>query len=88
MPSPQHKRLVNALKKAGATIWSNEDRPRTFYAKKGNEQIEWHIQEGYPDKEKMVAVCIVKRNPMTDIMTDCFCDWFAHSIKEAVTMLN
>ena len=88
MPSPSHKRLVSALVKAGATISSKEDRPNTFYAEKGNKMIEWHIQEGYPDKTKMVATIIVQRSPYTDSQTDCFCDTFAHSIKHAVSLLG
>ena len=85
MPFPQHTRLVNALKRAGADVSTDG---RKWRAVKGQNLVEWYTQEGFPNKEKEVAVCICTPSPSTDVMTDCFCDTFHHSIKSAVSSLE
>ena len=84
MAFPQNTRLVNALKKAGATV---TDDGHKWIAEKDGRLIEWFTQEGYPNKDKLVAVCICSPSPHTDVMTDCFCDTFHRSIKFAVAAI-
>lgn len=64
------------------------DDGRKWYARKGSNVVEWYTQEGYPVAEKLRAVCICSPSPHTDVMTDCFCDTFHHTIKAAVAALD
>lgn len=87
MAFPQHKRLVNALKRAGATV-THPVGVRKWLATKGKNRVEWYTQEGFPCAEKLVAVCICNPHPDTDAMTDLFMDTFHHTIKSAVESLD
>lgn len=86
MAFPLHTRLVNALTKAGATVTNGAN--DKWIATKGDRRVEWFTQQGYPDKDKLRAVCICTPSPYTDVMTDCFCDTFHHTIKSAVAAVN
>jgi NACalpha-BTF3-like transcription factor len=74
-----HTRLEKAMKKAGAEIKEVTEFQRA--AVKGKNEIHWRIQGG-------TAICVRMPNPMTDIMTDCFCDTYFDSIKGAVLALD
>jgi hypothetical protein len=91
-----HKRLVSAFLKAGCKV---EEQPRrgnpSFIATnpKNGDMVEWHTQpafvyvkggESYYDEKNPITTYVVARSPHTDAMTDCFCDTFYHTIKEAV----
>lgn len=77
----QNKRLLNALAKAGATVTPFSWGHNGFQAIKGNNRIEWFVQG-----ER--AVCVCTPSPLTDAMTDCFCDHFHHTIKSAVREMD
>ena len=73
------KRLTNALAKAGATITRSDYRTDYYFAHKpGCDTVSWYT-EGEGDKAR--ATCVSTSSPHTDIMTDCFCDRFFHTIK-------
>jgi hypothetical protein len=74
-----HKRLVSACLKRGATI--TETRKGSFSATVGENLLTWHIQD---DR----AICVCTPSPHTDVMTDCFCDTFHHTIKAAADSLG
>ena len=84
-----HKRLTNALKKAGATITSDGHR---HSATKGDRMIRWFTQDGFRNgeftSENPEAVCVVTPSPHTDSMTDCYCDRHHDTIKGAVASLE
>lgn len=82
----QTSRLASALTKAGATVELNKPRwdgsPDSLcVARRGSRAVIWHDQEG-------TAVAVHSPSPHTDIMTDCFCDTFHHSIKSAVESIS
>ena len=85
-----HKRLLNALAKVRATVtneirWTNEPHTKTmvrFRASKGEEVLCWYAQPHWKTGE-LEAVSVHSPSPHTDIMTDCFCDTFYHTIKSA-----
>lgn len=95
-----HKRLVSAFTKAGCTVTQQERRGNpSFIAKnpKNGKMVEWHTQpqfvfvkdgESYYDEKNPITTYVVARSPHTDIMTDCFCDSFYHTIKSAVGALS
>jgi hypothetical protein len=99
MSTITHKRLVNAFKKAGCIVEELERRGNpNFLATnpKTGECVEWHTQaafvyvkggESYYDEANPVTGYVVQRSPHTDIMTDCFCDSFYHTIKSAVAAI-
>jgi hypothetical protein len=94
-----HKRLVSAFRKAGCTVTEQERRGNpSFIAEnpKTGECVEWHTQpkfvhvkggDSYYDEKDPITTYVVARSPQTDIMTDCFCDSFYHSIKSAVAAI-
>ena len=84
MAFPQNTRLVSALKKAGAEVTYNGHK---WYAEKAGRVVEWFTQAGFPNKDKLVAVCICSPSPDTDVQTDLFMDTFHHTIKEAVAFI-
>jgi len=85
----QHKTLTNALLKAGAKVFQPHKDSKSFWkATLGNNEIYWYTQEGFPVKEKLVAVCVHTASDQTDVQRDVFCDVFHHSIKEAIRALH
>jgi hypothetical protein len=85
-----HKRLLNALAKAGATV-THEPHTKTmvrYRATKGNEVLLWYAQKKWDNPDELEAVSVHSPSPHTDIMTDCFCDTFYHTIKSAVGSLS
>jgi len=78
----RHDRLMNAAKNAGAIVEKMEN---GYRAVKGNNAIYWYTQESYPDKTKLDAICVHRKSPHTDMMTDCCCDTFFDTIKSAVS---
>jgi len=74
----KHKSIYNAAKRAGATILHEG---RHFTALKANRSIHWVMQDG-------AAICVRTKSPHTDIMTDCFCDRWHHTIKSAISSLE
>ena len=91
-----HKRLVSAFLKAGMSVTQQERRGNPSYIAtnpKNGKCVEWHTQpkfvhvtggDSYYDEKNPITTYVVARSPHTDIMTDCFCDSFYHTIKEAV----
>jgi hypothetical protein len=85
-----HKRLLNALTKVGATISNpNPNRANYFKAvgKNGNVAV-WYAQPMWNKPEELEAVSVHAPSPHTDIMTDCFCDYFFKSIKSVAADLK
>ena len=87
-----HKRLLNALAKVGATITNphadNGKEPRYFVATgKNGDKLCWYVQAHWKTGDKE-AVSVHSPSPHTDIMTDCFCDTFYHTIKGAAGSLQ
>lgn len=85
-----HKRLLNALAKVGATVTS-EPHGKTmvrYRATKGDRVLAWYAQPKWNKPEELEAVSVHYPSPHTDIMTDCFCDTFYHTIKGAVESLR
>jgi hypothetical protein len=85
-----HKRLLNALAKAGATV-THEPHTKTmvrYRATKGNEVLLWYAQKKWDNPDELEAVSVHSPSPHTDIMTDCFCDTFYHTIKSAIGSLS
>ena len=74
-----HKTLINRLKKIEATIETKDN--HRFYAKKNQKAIAWFTQGDD-------VICLSSPSPHTDVMTDCFCDSFHRTIKEALNHLN
>ena len=88
-----HKRLINALTKAGATITNphadNGKDPYYFVATgKNGEKVCWYVQKKWNDESVLEAVSVHSPSPHTDIMTDCFCDTFYHTIKGAAAAVS
>jgi hypothetical protein len=98
MTTITHKRLVSAFKKAGCEVinvprFGSEGKvSNRWMAKnvKDGRSVEWHVQAGFDavtktwDESNLITTYVVKRSPHTDIMTDCFCDTFYHTIRESV----
>ena len=85
-----HQRLLNALHKVGATV-TNEPNGKSmtrFRATKGSEVLLWYAQKKWDKPEELEAVSVHSPSPHTDIMTDCFCDTFYHTIKGAAESLG
>ncbi len=88
-----HKRLLSALAKVGATITNphadNGKEPRYFVAtgKNGN-KVCWYVQKKWDDETVLEAVSVHTPSPHTDAMRDCFCDTFYHTIKAAAGSLK
>jgi hypothetical protein len=94
-----HKRLTSAFVKAGCTVESDERNAHRFVVKnpKNGRVMEWYTQAAFvPAKDgkeasfddgNPVTTYVVERSPHTDIMSDCFCDTFHHSIKAAVAAI-
>ena len=85
-----HKRLLTALTKVGATV-TNEPHGKSmvrFRATKGEEVLCWYAQKKWDKPEELEAVSVHSPSPHTDIMTDCFCDTFYHTIKGAAESLG
>lgn len=81
-----HKRLINALTKAGATI-INTHHTQTmvhYRAVKGENVLVWYAQKKWDKPEELEAVSVHSPHPDTDAMTDLFMDTFYHTIKGAV----
>jgi uncharacterized Zn finger protein (UPF0148 family) len=88
-----HKRLLNALAKVGATVTNphadNTKAPRYFKATgKNGEVVCWYVQKKWDNPEELEATSVHTPSPHTDIMTDCFCDTYYHTIKGAVGALT
>jgi len=83
-----HARLVKALTKVGATIKNpNQFRPNYFVATNGVARLCWYTQAKWNDPTVMEAVSVHEPSDQTDIMTDCFCDYFPKTIKAAVAVV-
>ncbi len=67
----------------------NGKEPRYFRAvgKNGNVVV-WYTQSKWDKPEELEAVSVHAPSPHTDIMTDCFCDYFFKSIKSAAADLS
>ncbi len=94
-----HTRLVNALKKAGATVTDisspNNDSEfhRHFEAEYEGKKIDWHTSENWNERlgdydGKIGVDTVWERSPHTDIMTDLFMDSYYKTIKGAVWALT
>jgi len=73
-----HKRLLNALAKVGATV-TNEPHGKSmtrFRATKGSEVLVWYAQKKWDKPEELEAVSVHAPHPDTDAMTDLFMDTF------------
>ena len=85
-------RLVNAFKKAGATVEVKESEKTPYFgsgwAELNGRRLEFNYQAGFPVESKRTVSIIVSRSPQTDIMTDCFCDTFFDTIKSAVKYIK
>ena len=85
-------RLVNAFKKAGATVEVKESEKSLYYgrgwAELNGRRLEFSYQAGFPVESKRTVSIISSRSPQTDIMTDCFCDTFFNTIKGAVAYIK
>jgi triacylglycerol esterase/lipase EstA (alpha/beta hydrolase family) len=86
-----HKRLLNALAKVGATITNphadNGKEPRYFVATgKNGTSLCWYVQKKWDDTV-LEAVSVHNPHPDTDAMTDLFLETFHHSIKSSVASL-
>jgi hypothetical protein len=97
-----HKRLVNAMVKAGMIVTPMEDRRTNpgYIAKnpKNGVQVQWYTQaafvpakdgkEAYWDANIPITTHVTWCSPHTDSMTDCFCDSYYDTIKSAVAALQ
>jgi hypothetical protein len=85
-----HKRLLNALAKVGATISNpNSNRPSYFVAEgKNGNKVVWYAQPKWDNAEELEAVSVHAPNPDTDAMTDLFMDTFFHTVKGAAHELS
>lgn len=85
-----HKRLLSAIAKTGATVTSEpHGKSMTrFRATKGQEVLCWYAQPKWNKPEELEAVSVHSPSPHTDIMTDCFCDTFHHTIRGAIASLG
>lgn len=79
----QLKRALTAFAKAGCTIKHDEASTR-YYATKGTNTLLFY-ENGKGSGE---VYNFTWRSPQTDVMTDCFCDSYFHSIKSAVKFLT
>jgi hypothetical protein len=81
-----HKRLLSALAKVGATVTDNRAShnhlPNRFKAvgKNGNVVI-WYTQPKWDKPEELEATSVHAPDPQTDIMTDLFLDTYFDTIK-------
>jgi hypothetical protein len=75
-------RILSAFAKNGITVEKSKHNTSTFYAKKGTKTIEFYCSDGD------YVSYFVERSPMTDVMTDCYCDYFIKTIEGAVRLLN
>ena len=78
-----HKRLLNALAKVGATVSNpNPSNPRRFKAvgKNGNVVV-WYAQPVWNKPEELEASSVHSPHPDTDAMQDLFMDTFYDTIK-------
>lgn len=85
-----HKRLLNALAKVGATV-TNEPNGKSmtrFRATKGDRVVVWYAQKKWNNPEELEAVSVHAPHPDTDAMTDLFMDTFYHTIKGAAESLG
>jgi hypothetical protein len=93
-----HKRLITALEKVGATVTATTNGmglANRFRAVGLNGRVLcWSIQNGWDkktgsfDATNPEAVCVHWPSPDTDAMTDCFCDTFYKTIKAATRSLT
>jgi uncharacterized protein (UPF0262 family) len=79
-----HDRLVKALMKANKEVVIEQTQRNHYMATLGKRVLSWYVQE---DDGKLHVHCVVKPSPYTDIMTDCFCDTYYHTIKESVAAI-
>ena len=85
-----HKRLLNALAKVGATITS-EPHGKTmvrYRAAKGSNVLVWYAQPKWNKPEELEAVSVHAPHPDTDAMTDLFMDTFFHTIRGSAEYLK
>jgi hypothetical protein len=87
-----HKRLLNALAKVGATITNttpNSDAKvlRFRAVGKNGKMVCWYAQPHWQTGE-LEAVSVHTPDPQTDIMTDLFMDFHHKSIKSAAAELS
>lgn len=83
MSHMNHKRLLNALAKIGATVSNpNPNRANYFKAvgKNGNVAV-WYAQPKWDKPEELEAVSVHAPHPDTDAMTDLFMDTYFDTIK-------
>ncbi len=88
-----HKRLLNALAKVGATITNphadNGKEPRYFVATgKNGDKLCWYVQKRWDDETVLEAVSVHSPHPDTDAMTDLFMDTYFRTVKAAAGHLR
>lgn len=73
-----HNRLLTALIKAGAEITEENREPANdrFIARRGSAVVIWY-------KQGDLAQSVHTPSLQTDVMSDCFCDYFHRTIKSA-----
>ena len=91
----RHSRLVSALTKLGIKVNAHEYRKNSFNATGPNgRRIQWYTQDGFDEKTlKSLTDCpemghVTEASPDTNAQTDCFCDTYYKTIKEAVEALT
>jgi len=87
-----HRRLMSALAKVGATITNphadNGKEPRYFVATgKNGDKLCWYVQAHWQTGEKE-AVSVHSPHPDTDAMTDLFMDTYFRTVKSAAASLK
>jgi hypothetical protein len=84
-----HKRLLNALAKVGATVTNPNPNAKVMRFRavgKNGKVVCWYAQPHWQTGE-LEAVSVHTPDPQTDIMTDLFMDYFHKSIKSAAAEL-
>jgi len=86
-----HKRLLNALAKVGATVTNPNANPNAKVMRfravgKNGKVVCWYAQPHWQTGE-LEAVSVHTPDPQTDIMTDLFMDTYFRTIKSAAAEL-
>jgi hypothetical protein len=91
-------RLVNALKKVGATVeedksYNVHEYQKHFIATKDGRKIDWYTQENFNEKTlendgRLYVGSVWSRHPDTDHMTDLFMDTYVKTVKGAVKLVQ
>jgi len=74
--------ILSACARNGVTVTQPRDRSDYYVLSKGNKLMNFYVNsDGY-------VGYITEPSPQTDVMTDCFCDYYAKTIKNAMQVLN